>query len=39
VSSIARLVVDADGTLKRTGAGDVGEPDYTSLDGLTFWPE
>jgi hypothetical protein len=37
--AFARLIVDADGTLKRTSAVDVAEQDYTSLDGVTFWPE
>jgi len=37
--AFARLVVDPDGTLKRTGAGTVLEPDYTSLNGVVFWPE
>jgi hypothetical protein len=37
--AFARLVVDPDGTLKRTGAGAVLESDYTSLDGVVFWPE
>jgi len=37
--AFARLNVDPDGTLKRTAAGEVAEPDYTSLNGVTFWPE
>jgi hypothetical protein len=37
--AFARLIVDPDGTLKRTAAGDVLEKDYTSLNGVTLWPE
>jgi hypothetical protein len=35
----ARLIVDADGTVRRTNGTAVAEKDYTSLNGITFWPE
>jgi hypothetical protein len=37
--AFARLIIDPDGTLKRNGASDVLDKDYTSLNGITFWPE
>jgi hypothetical protein len=37
--AFARLIVDPDGTLKRNSAVDVAEQDYTSLNGVTFWPD
>jgi len=35
----ARLIVDPDGAVKRTNGPAVAEKDYTSLNGVTFWPE
>jgi hypothetical protein len=37
--AFARLIVDPDGTVKRTGNGEVLEKDYTSLNGITYWTD
>jgi hypothetical protein len=37
--AFARLIVDPDGTLRRTAGVEVLEKDYTSLNGVTYWTD
>ena len=39
VVAFARVFIDPNGIVQRTSPVDVADPDYTSLNGITFWTD